>query len=532
MPVPTPRRGETQNAFVSRCIRELSHTDPDRPRNQIIAMCYDSWRRSKKIDVSLDAILKRLQQVQDVLIQRFGEAGRRLYEFTLERLGVYNPETGVYNYGLLKSDLPLPFVKSEGNTIEVCNLVLAQMPFDKIDEEKMEVGGYASTIVCDCDGDVIFPESYKETAANYDLPIFFMHHTDIPAGDITESRIDDIGWYVRSKPYPEYWALIKKGVLKGYSIGGSFVLPVVTKVGQAKVWLQGVHVNDVSYVSRPCNKLAFFDIIKSCSPNVSASHGDTVAKQTDVKGVMPQDLAKGRLSYEERQRLPDSAFAVVYTDANGKKVRKLPIHNAEHVRNALAVLGGARGGVQLSPEHRATAIRRVCAAAKRFGIESEFCEKRKGGKNMSENDNLEKEQQNQQEPDQTANQQEQELSPEEKLMELMKQVEKAAIEKVTAQLQKKYQQTKKEVEEIEKDQRFEQLAKMIGELKATVDTLKGEIEELKTVKEKVEKMESIPEKKPVETGASAPVDVRKMFFGREPIPSEEEVLKAMEVKQE
>jgi hypothetical protein len=41
------------------------------------------------------------------------------------------------------------------------------------------------------------------------------------------------------------------------------------------------------------------------------------------------------LSAKERARLPDSAFA--YIDSTGK--RKLPIHDAAHVRNALARFG-------------------------------------------------------------------------------------------------------------------------------------------------------------------------------------------------
>jgi hypothetical protein len=34
--------------------------------------------------------------------------------------------------------------------------------------------------------------------------------------------------------------------------------------------------------------------------------------------------------------MDDSDFALVYTTADGRKVRKLPIHDAAHVRNALA----------------------------------------------------------------------------------------------------------------------------------------------------------------------------------------------------
>jgi len=47
-PVPKPRAGEKQDAFISRCISAVSHADPGRKKDQIIAMCFDTWRRTKK----------------------------------------------------------------------------------------------------------------------------------------------------------------------------------------------------------------------------------------------------------------------------------------------------------------------------------------------------------------------------------------------------------------------------------------------------------------------------------------------------
>lgn len=73
----------------------------------------------------------------------------------------------------------------------------------------------------------------------------------------------------------------------------------------------------------------------------------------------------GVLTADMRNNLPDSAFAAVYKDAKGNKVRKYPIHNANHVRNALARLGQEKG----VPEGvMATARAKIHAAAKRYGI--------------------------------------------------------------------------------------------------------------------------------------------------------------------
>src|SRR5687767_2260575 len=67
------------------------------------------------------------------------------------------------------------------------------------------------------------------------------------------------------------------------------------------------------------------------------------------------------LSARERAKLPDSAFA--YIDSSGK--RRLPIHDASHVRNALARFGQ----VAFEDEDaRDRARSRLLRAAKKHGI--------------------------------------------------------------------------------------------------------------------------------------------------------------------
>lgn len=48
MPVPRPTRKEEKDDFISRCIRQLSEIDIDRPHDQIVAICYSQWRRYGK----------------------------------------------------------------------------------------------------------------------------------------------------------------------------------------------------------------------------------------------------------------------------------------------------------------------------------------------------------------------------------------------------------------------------------------------------------------------------------------------------
>lgn len=52
MPMPKPRKGEKQNQFISRCISQLKGEDTEKPNDQIQAICFDTWRRSKKKKLS------------------------------------------------------------------------------------------------------------------------------------------------------------------------------------------------------------------------------------------------------------------------------------------------------------------------------------------------------------------------------------------------------------------------------------------------------------------------------------------------
>lgn len=85
----------------------------------------------------------------------------------------------------------------------------------------------------------------------------------------------------------------------------------------------------------------------------------------------PADAAK--LTYQERQGLPDSAFAYVKV-VGGKKVRRFPIQDEAHVRNALARLPQAKG---LSPAERASIKAKILRKAKSLGMTS-IIEKHKG----------------------------------------------------------------------------------------------------------------------------------------------------------
>jgi len=93
--------------------------------------------------------------------------------------------------------------------------------------------------------------------------------------------------------------------------------------------------------------------------------------------IAPHLAEDAVMSYAQKKALPDSAYA--YIEPGCKKedgktqqsCRHMPIHDEAHVRAALAALGGARTGKV--PPYASKAKPKVCAAAKKFKIESEVC---------------------------------------------------------------------------------------------------------------------------------------------------------------
>lgn len=78
-----------------------------------------------------------------------------------------------------------------------------------------------------------------------------------------------------------------------------------------------------------------------------------------------------KLDAATESAIPDAKFAAVYTTTSTKngrtvrtRVRKLPIHDAAHVRNALARLDQT----DLPSGVKASAARKIAAAAEKFGV--------------------------------------------------------------------------------------------------------------------------------------------------------------------
>lgn len=45
--MPTPKKGEKRNSYISRCVRVRQHEHPGENVKQSAAICYSMWRKHK-----------------------------------------------------------------------------------------------------------------------------------------------------------------------------------------------------------------------------------------------------------------------------------------------------------------------------------------------------------------------------------------------------------------------------------------------------------------------------------------------------
>lgn len=106
---------------------------------------------------------------------------------------------------------------------------------------------------------------------------------------------------------------------------------------------------------------------KSLGCHSSKKEANTQVRALYANESKEMDDEKKKLSYSSRQNLSDSDFALV-TTRGGQKIRKYPIHDASHVRNALArAAQQIKNGGEGAKDAKA-AMPKIRAAAKKFGI--------------------------------------------------------------------------------------------------------------------------------------------------------------------
>ncbi|HEU0155939.1 MAG TPA: DUF6582 domain-containing protein, partial [Stellaceae bacterium] len=143
-------------------------------------------------------------------------------------------------------------------------------PIAKVDAEKREVWGYASTEARDDHGEIVKREALIAALGDYMkfANIREMHQLSA-VGVAKEAGVDDKGLYVGARIVDDQaWEKVIEGVYKGYSIGGR-----ITQRDPADYkTITGLVLNEISLVDRPANPEAVFDYWKAS--------GDAVMSET------------------------------------------------------------------------------------------------------------------------------------------------------------------------------------------------------------------------------------------------------------
>jgi len=299
MPVPKPKAGESQDDYISRCMRWMADNEPDRPRDQQLAICFNTYRESKRSNFIYSEPIP--------IVRSFESDGKRY----------------IYGYAAI-FDTPDFF-----GTVMTKEVVLSSLPHLRK-----------------------FPA------------VRFMHRQ--PLGQIVFDKevdgvktfVDEHGFHVLCEIYPERdeeWRMISRGGW-GFSYG---FMPDPKGSGVQRrngydAFVKGT-LYEVSVVDSPAHSDAVAYVIHRF-----------LGHNREGGGVM---TTQRQMTAKERKRIPKKLGTGGYACKVGDKW-KLPIHDAAHVRNAMARYNQAEG-CQTS-EVKA----RICAAAKHFGIEGAF---EKGG---------------------------------------------------------------------------------------------------------------------------------------------------------
>lgn len=123
MPIPEPTSGETQNDFVSRCISQLAEEDPEIPQDQAVAICFDTFRRTKGESKMTKSTIRNWQKLKfNVPIMEAVMIGN---DFLIKGVAINETTTrnGVRYTGeeLSKSALTLrnkPILKDHDNSVD------------------------------------------------------------------------------------------------------------------------------------------------------------------------------------------------------------------------------------------------------------------------------------------------------------------------------------------------------------------------------------------------------------------------------
>lgn len=266
-------------------------------------------------------------------------------------------------------------------------------PLAKIDAERHEVWGYASTEARDDQGEVIKRDALISAVGDYMkfANIREMHQLSA-VGVAKEAAVDDKGLYIGAKIVdPVAWQKVVEGVYKGYSIGGH----VTHRDPTDYKTITGLVLNEISLVDRPANPEAVFDYWKSAGASrkpqvrlnsslqswacdvprhrhLAASHAVLCQVQRSDKDLSPTMRISSAATGGERDKANTEAennsgynegdYADPGYQSDGQK--RYPIDTERHIRAAWNFINRPRNARQYTPDQLDQIKARIVSAWK------------------------------------------------------------------------------------------------------------------------------------------------------------------------
>ena len=163
------------------------------------------------------------------------------------------------------------------------------------DDGTVKVWGYASSEAVDSDGEIITAQAMKAAIPDYMKfgAVREMHGSNA-AGTAIEINVEDDGrtFFGAHIVDPVAVTKVKKGVYKGFSIGGG----VTSRDELNKSQITGLKLTEISLVDRPANPDAVFTCFKADKPKdgeEAADKGDEPAEKTDETPADDTEKADG-----------------------------------------------------------------------------------------------------------------------------------------------------------------------------------------------------------------------------------------------
>lgn len=177
------------------------------------------------------------------------------------------------------------------------------------DDGTVKVWGYASSEAVDSDGEVITAEAMKAAIPDYMKfgAVREMHGSNA-AGTAIEINVEDDGrtFFGAHIVDPVAVTKVKKGVYKGFSIGGG----VTSRDELNKSQITGLKLTEISLVDRPANPDAVFTCYKADKPKdeeETANKDDEPADKTDETPADDAEKADGEKVDDKEDDKKDEA---------------------------------------------------------------------------------------------------------------------------------------------------------------------------------------------------------------------------------